>query len=79
MRLPPLSPFVPPVTGTGGLAASVTANLFDFSGQFRNRLPSGTKRLRPDNWGSREEEDLHARFDLTRSYPPLVVPPPPQD
>ena len=78
MRLPPLSPFVPPVTGTGGLAASVTANLFDFSGQFRNRLPSGTKRLRPDNWGSREEEDLHARFDLTRSFPPLVVPPPPK-
>ena len=78
MRLPPLSPFVPPVTGTGGLAASVTANLFDFSGQFRNRLDSGTKRRRPDNWGSREEEDLHARFDLTRSYPPLVVPPPPK-
>ena len=78
MRLPPLSPFVPPVTGTGGLAASVTANLFDFSGQFRNRLDSGTKRRRPDNWGSREEEDLHARFDLTRNFPPLVVPPPPK-
>ena len=79
MRLPPLSPFVPPVTGTGGLAASVTANLFDFSGQFRNRLDSGTKRRRPDNWGSREEEDLHARFDLTCSYPPPCCPSPPQD
>ena len=77
MRLPPMSPFVPPATGTGGIAAAVTANLFDFSGHFRNRLPSGTKRQRPDNWGSREEEELHARFDLTRSFPPLVVPPPP--
>ena len=72
-----MSPFVPPATGTGGIAA-VTANLFDFSGQFRNQLPSGTKRHRLDNWGSREEEELHARFDLTHSFPPLVVPPPPK-
>ena len=74
-----MSPFVPPATGTGGLAASVTTNLFDFSGQFRNRLPSGAKRSRSENWGNREEEDLHARFDLTHNFPPLVVPPPPQD
>ena len=74
-----MSPFVPPATGTGGIAAAVTANLFDFSVQFRNRLPSGTKRHRLDNWGSREEEELHAKFDLTRSFPPLVVPSPTQD
>ena len=73
-----MSPFVPPATGTGGIAAAVTTNLFDFSGNFRNRLPSATKRQRPDNWGSREDEELHARFDLTRSFPPLVIPPPPK-
>ena len=72
-----MSPFIPSATGTGGIAAAVTANLFDFSGNFRNRLPSATKRQRPDNWGSREDEELHARFDLTRSFPPLVIPPPP--
>ena len=71
-----MNPFVPPATGTNGIAAAVTANLFDFLGNFRNHLPSGTKRSRTEAWGSREEEDLHARFDLTRSYPPLVVPPP---
>ena len=71
-----MTPFVPPATGTGGITAAVTANLFDFSGNFRNRLPSGTKRSRTEAWGSREEEDMHARFDLTRSYPPHVVPPP---
>ena len=47
-----MSPFIPSATGTGGIAAAVTANLFDFSGNFRNRLPSATKRQRPDNWGS---------------------------
>ena len=72
-----MNPFVPPATGTNGIAAAVTANLFDFSGNFRNRLPSGTKRSRTEAWGSREEEDLHARFDLTRSYPPPGSPPPP--
>ena len=65
-----MNPFVPPATGTNGIAAAVTANLFNFSGNFRNRLPSGTKRSRTEAWGSREEEDLHARFDLTCSYPP---------
>ena len=73
-----MSPFVPPATGTGGIAAAVTTNLFDFSGNFRNRLPSATKRQRPDNWGSREDEELHARFDLTRSFPPLGHPTPPK-
>ena len=76
MRLPPMNPFVPPAMGTNGIAAAVTASLFDFSGNFCNRLPSGTKRSRTEAWGSREEEDLHARFDLMHSYPPLVVPPP---
>ena len=71
-----MTPFVPPATGTGRITAAVTANLFNFSGNFRNRLPSGTKRSRTEAWGSREEEDMHARFDLTRSYPPHVVPPP---
>ena len=76
MRLPPMNPFVPSATGTNGIAAAVTTNLFDFSGNFRNRLPSGTKRSRTEAWGSREEEDLHARFDLTHSYPPPPGSPP---
>ena len=77
MRLPPMAPFIPPCTGTGGIASSVHANLFDYSGNFRGRLGSlGTKRSRTEAWGRREDDDLQARFDLTRSYPPLVVPPP---
>ena len=71
-----MNPFIPPATGTGGIAAAVTANLFNFSGNFRNRLLSATKRQRPENWGSREGEELHARFDLTHNFPPLVIPPP---
>ena len=72
-----MAPIIPPCTGTGGIASSLHANLCDYSGNFRGRLGSGTKRSRTEAWGRREDDDMQARFDLTRSYPPLVVPPPP--
>ena len=70
MRPPPIAAFIPPVTGYGGYASSVSANMFDTSGYFRPRSGSGFKRKRGYN-GSAE-----APFDLTKDFPSLQFPPP---
>lgn len=59
--------FIPPVTGIGGIASSVVANMHDSNRIFRGRTGS-VKRRREERTGL---EDL---FDLTRDYPPLVEP-----
>ena len=68
-----MAPFIPPVTGTGGVASSVAANSFDNSGNFRDRSNSSLKRRRHDAWGS-EGDNQQASFDIIRDYPPLVYP-----
>ena len=69
-----MAPFIPPCTGTSGVASSVTANLFDATGNFRPR--SRSKRSRTEAWGA-AGDSLEERFDLTRTYQPLVYPRPP--
>jgi len=62
-----MAQFVPPVTGTGGIASSIVANMHDTNRIFRSRTGS-VKRRREDNTG------LEELFDITRDYPPLVEP-----
>jgi len=71
MKPPSLAPFIPPVTGTEGRPNAVAANSFDFSGRFRDRTQS-FKRRRVGHEG-----DLDERYDLTRDYPPVSLPPRP--
>jgi len=65
----PMRSLIPPVTGIG-FPGNVHANSYDDSGQFRQR--SGSKRRRGDN----PESDVESIFNLTRSYPPPVMPTP---
>ena len=60
MRPIPFGNFVPPVTGANGQPASVVANLFDDSGNFRPRVGSGVKHPRPSG------DDIGFHFDMTR-------------
>jgi len=71
MKPIPLSAFIPPVTGQGGRASNVHANSFDFNNLFPTHRPrvNSTKRMRSD-----DDLELEHRFDLTRDYPPLIVP-----
>ncbi len=71
MKPIPLSAFIPPVTGTKGRPGAVASNLFDTSGNFRERTASFKRRRIGD------ERDMDDAFDITRPYPPLVHPPPP--
>jgi hypothetical protein len=71
MKPIPLGAFVPPVTGTMGRPGAVASNLYDSSGNFRERS-SSFKRRRVG--GERELDDA---FDITRPYPPLTNPPKP--
>ena len=73
MKPPTIWPFVPPVTGAGGNAASVNSNKYDDSRNFPQRPRFNSfKRSRPD-YGEGEQSP----YDLTRDYPPLAHPPPP--
>jgi hypothetical protein len=67
MKPVPLSAFIPPVTGTGGRPSSIVANLYDYSGNFRNRAGS-FKRPRTD------DNDSEYRFDISRDFPRLTPP-----
>jgi len=71
MKPIPLSVFIPPVTGTKGRPGAVASNLFDSSGNFRERTASFKRRRIGD------ERDMDDAFDITRPYPPLVHPPKP--
>jgi hypothetical protein len=71
MKPIPLSAFIPPVTGTKGRPGAVASNLFDTSGNFRERTASFKRRRIGD------ERDMDDAFDITRPYPPLVHPPKP--
>ena len=71
MKPIPLGSFVPPVTGTNGRPGAVASNLYDVSGNFRDRTGSFKRRRTGD------ERDLDDRFDITRNYPPLCHPPKP--
>jgi len=71
MKPIPLGSFVPQVTGTNGRPGAVASNLYDGSGNFRERTGS-FKRLRTG-----DDRDLDDRFDITRNYPPLSHPPKP--
>ncbi len=71
MKPIPLSAFIPPVTGTKGRPGAVASNLFDTSGNFRERTASFKRRRIGD------ERDMDDAFDITRLYPPLVHPPKP--
>ena len=70
MKPVPLSAYIPPVTGVGGVLSAVVSNSFDHSGLFptRPRLNSAFKRRRDDN------DEFSSRFDLTRDFPPLIHP-----
>ena len=63
--------FIPRVTGTYGRPGAVASNLFDHSGNFRERTASFKRRRTGD------DQDLDDRYDLTRNYPPLTNPPKP--
>ncbi len=67
----PLGAFIPPVTGTYGRPGAVASNLFDMSGNFRERTNSFKRRRTGD------DQDLDDRYDITRNYPPLNNPPKP--
>jgi len=67
----PMRNLIPPVTGIGN-PSNVNSNQFDMSGTYRPR--SGSKRRR----GESPLSDLESMFDLTRSYPPPVIPTPPK-
>jgi hypothetical protein len=71
MKPIPLGSFVPPVTGTKGRPGAVASNLFDTSGNFRDRTASFKRRR---TGGDRDMDDA---FDISRSYPPLSYPPKP--
>jgi hypothetical protein len=64
---PPISLFIPPVTGVNGVPSAVAANWYDPSGNFRGRSSSVKRRRNVD--GSAE-----AAFNLTRDYPPHTFP-----
>jgi len=68
MKPVPLSAYIPPVTGVGGIPSAVVSNIFDSSGFFpmRPRLNSSKRR--------RDENEEFDRFNLTRDFPPLVMP-----
>jgi len=67
MKPVPLSAYIPPVTGVGGIPSAVVSNAFDSSGFFPMRPRLNSKRRRD------ESDDLE-RFNLTRDFPPLVMP-----
>ena len=67
MKPIPLGSFVPPVTGTNGRPGAVASNLYDVSGNFRDRTGSFKRRRTGD------ERDLDDRFDITRNYPPSAT------
>ena len=67
----PIGQFVPPVTGFNKSFIPV-ANLFDTSGNFRQRSVSLAKRRRGP-----EGDALDNVFDLSREFPPLRNPAPP--
>ena len=69
-----MAPYTPPTTGVGGVASSVVANMYDHSGYFRGRSFS-PKRRRTDG-GFEGVDDRYARYDITKDYPPLILPPP---
>jgi hypothetical protein len=66
MKPIPLRAFIPPVTGTKDRPGAVISNLFDSSGNFRERTASLKRRRIGD------ERDMDDAFDITRPYPPLV-------
>lgn len=72
MKPPVIWPFIPPVTGAGGGAGSVNANMYDQSRNFPNRPRAFSNAKRPRSDLSGEQSP----FDLTRDYPPLTNPPP---
>jgi len=67
--VPPIG-ITPPVSGIGGSSTPVS-NLYDASGNFRNRTGS-LKRRRTD-----EEGYLDAYFDMSQPFPPPNYPSPP--
>ena len=67
MKPVPLSAYIPPVTGVGGNASLVVSNSFDSNGFFPTRPRANSKRRRNEN-------DDYDRFDITRDFPPLVLP-----
>jgi hypothetical protein len=71
MKPPVIWPFVPPVTGSNGIASAVNSNRYDPSGNFssRPRSNSAAKRMRVS-------DGEQSPYDLTRDYPPLTAPPP---
>ncbi len=71
MKPIPLGSFVSLVTGTNGRPGAVASNLYDVSGNFRDRTGSFKRRRTGD------ERDLDDRFDITRNYPPPSHPPKP--
>jgi hypothetical protein len=70
MKPVPLGSFAPPVTGTNGRPGAIASNLYDVSGNFRDRTGSFKRRCTGD------ERDLDDRFDITRNYPPPLSHPP---
>jgi hypothetical protein len=64
---PPISLFIPPVTGIQGVPSAVAANWYDSTGTFRGRSSSVKRRKNADG-------SVEAAFDLTRDYPPLTFP-----
>jgi hypothetical protein len=69
MPKPVLLSFVPPVT-IGGISSPVVANLFDASGNFRQRQGS-FKRPRVEAGGDGPRDSL---YDLSRDAAPAVLP-----
>jgi hypothetical protein len=64
---PPISLFIPPVTGVSGVPGAVVANWYDGSGTFRGRSSSVKRRRNADG-------SMEAAFDLTRDFPALNYP-----
>jgi hypothetical protein len=71
MVKPMLIPTIPPVTGVGKPSA-VVANLFDYSGSFRQRNNSFKRPRRDDD----RDDSRDRQYDLTRDFPPLSLPGP---
>jgi hypothetical protein len=71
MVKPMLISTIPPVTGVGKPNA-VVANLFDYSGSFRQRNNSFKRPRRDDD----RDDSRDRQYDLTRDFPPLSLPGP---